>query len=92
MENRFNNLTSKEWLPFQKSWSIVESDESLLRDNLRFFTLSSLEPRSVFYSGPNRQQFQTIAESLQLEVVDDYQTSTQFAMIDLRRDIQNCQS
>ena len=92
MENRFNNLTSKEWLPFQKSWSIVESDESLFRDNLRFFTLSSLEPRSVFYSGPHRTQFQTIAESLQLLVTDDYQTSTQFAMIDIRRDIQNCHS
>lgn len=90
MENRFNNLTSKEWLPFQKSWSIVESDESLFRDNLRFFTLSSLEPRLVFYSGPHRVQFQTIAESLQLSVTDDCQTSTQFAMIDLRRDIQNC--
>ncbi len=92
MENRFNNLTSKEWLPFQKSWSIVESDESLFRDNLRFFTLSSLEPRSVFYSGPHRIQFQSIAESLQLLVTDDFQTSTQFAMVDLRRDIQNCHS
>ena len=90
MENRFNNLTSKEWLPFQKSWSIVDSDDSLFRDNLRFFTLSGLEPRTVFYSGPQRPKFKTIADSLTLAVVDDSQALNQFAMIDLRHEIRVC--
>ena len=30
MENRFNNLTSKEWLPFQKSWFIFENKSNLI--------------------------------------------------------------
>ena len=30
MENRFNNLTSKEWLPFQKSWFIFDNKFNLI--------------------------------------------------------------
>ena len=37
-ENRFNNLESKEYLKFQKSWVIFENYESLYKDNIRFFT------------------------------------------------------
>ena len=42
MENKFNNLGSKEWLPFQKSFTLYAEKESLIRDNLRFFTKPSL--------------------------------------------------
>jgi len=38
MKNRFNRLTSKEWLPFQKSWFKESSDELLYRENIRFFS------------------------------------------------------
>ena len=31
MKNRFNRLTSKEWLPFQKSWFKYSNDETLYR-------------------------------------------------------------
>ena len=41
MENRFNNLTSKEWLPFQKSWFRFENKFNLIEKNLRFFTKGS---------------------------------------------------
>ncbi len=37
MKNRFNNITSKEWLPFQKSWLKFSNFENLYRDNVRFF-------------------------------------------------------
>ena len=42
MENKFNNIKSKEWLPFQKSFTLYAGKESLIRDNLRFFTKPSL--------------------------------------------------
>jgi DNA modification methylase len=37
MKNRFNNLTSKEWLPFQKSWFKYSNREKLYHENVRFF-------------------------------------------------------
>jgi len=37
MINRFNNITSKEWLPFQKSWFKFSNLEKLYRENVRFF-------------------------------------------------------
>ena len=37
MKNRFNNLNSKEWLPFQKSWFKFSTLENLYRENVRFF-------------------------------------------------------
>jgi len=42
IDNKFNNLGSKEWLPFQKSFTRYAEKESLIRDNLRFFTKPSL--------------------------------------------------
>ncbi len=38
MKNRFNNLTSKEWLPFQKSWFRFKDTTDLLIQNILFFT------------------------------------------------------
>lgn len=92
MENRFNALTSKEWLPFQKSWSVVDSDETLIRDNLRFFTMPSVEPRTVYYSGPNSSEFAAIAATLSLDVTQSASLATQFALIDVRSDIHRCKS
>ncbi len=52
MRNRFNNITSKEWLPFQKSWFFHQSDEALYRSNLRFFMrLDGSLPKHVLYWG-----------------------------------------
>ena len=47
MENRFNDLSAKEWLPFQKSFSIFKDKKSLIRDNLLFFTKPSLSPTPI---------------------------------------------
>jgi len=92
MENRFNALTSKEWLPFQKSWSVVDSDEVLMRDNLRFFTMPGLEPRIVNYYGPKSSEFAAIATNIGLDVSESTSLATQFALLDIRSDIKACKS
>ena len=38
MKNRFNNLTSKQWLPFQKSWFQFSNLTEVLIENILFFT------------------------------------------------------
>ncbi len=38
MKNRFNNLTSKQWLPFQKSWFRFDNLTDVLVENILFFT------------------------------------------------------
>ena len=56
MENRFNNLTSKEWLPFQKSWFRFENKFNLIEKNLRFFTKGSeKKEENVFIQSDSSQ-------------------------------------
>ena len=43
-QNNFNDLGPKEWLPFQKSFTVFEDMDSLMIKNLRFFTKTSLVP------------------------------------------------
>ncbi len=38
MKNKFNNLTAKEWLPFQKSFFLFKKISDVLVENIRFFT------------------------------------------------------
>lgn len=50
--NRFNNLTSKEWLPFQKSFFKYASKYEMYVQNLRFFTKCSDEKAvNVYFYG-----------------------------------------
>ena len=49
MKNRFNRLTSKEWLPFQKSWFKYDTEEKLLTENIRFFIREDETEEKVFY-------------------------------------------
>lgn len=87
MENRFNLLTSKEWLPFQKSWSVPESSDHLYLENLRFFTLPSIEPKMVYYYGPKIESFRSAASSIGIKVSDQAVEPIQFGMIDIRSEI-----
>lgn len=43
MKNRFNNLTSKQWLPFQKSWYKFNNIIDLYCENILFFTQINAE-------------------------------------------------
>ncbi|MEA3317573.1 MAG: DNA methyltransferase, partial [Bacteroidota bacterium] len=92
MINRFNNLTSKEWLPFQKSWFKYTNDEALYRENIRFF-IKFDDPEkapNLFFYGDDTQI--KIIKNLQKElkfnlfVKSDLEkiSDLQFALIDLR--------
>ncbi|MBN2011986.1 hypothetical protein JW960_21845 [candidate division KSB1 bacterium] len=93
MKNRFNNLTSKEWLPFQKSWFKYTDDYTLYRDNIRFFVKFDLKelPPTVFYYCSNPNNHQTIHAVAQKTKAVLYSESDldkidqlQFALFDLR--------
>ena len=61
--NRFNNISSKEWLPFQKSWIKDVSIYDLYRSYIRFFLKFDHETNQpfVFYSGDDFDAFNKIA-------------------------------
>ena len=92
MRNRFNNITSKEWLPFQKSWFIDQGDEATYRSNLRFFLrLDGSLPQNIYYLGDDigKKAIKKVASSLNIKVF--YPTTKrkipelQLILIDIRR-------
>lgn len=89
VKNRFNGLTSKEWLPFQKSWFRFESVEKLYRDNLRFFTRAAPSDASVAYYGKHELLTNKICDSLHLifSCVRPQKNKIQFCIIDLLDEI-----
>ena len=44
IKNNFNDLGPKEWLPFQKSFTVFDDMDSLIIKNLQFFTKTSHAP------------------------------------------------
>ena len=86
MKNKFNLISSKEWLPFQKSWFRYEDDERLYRDNIRFFTKADELKQPIAYFGNQYELFERIAVENNLSAIklSDLDTDTQFIMIDLR--------
>ncbi|MBR5167224.1 MAG: site-specific DNA-methyltransferase [Salinivirgaceae bacterium] len=89
MKNKFNLITSKEWLPFQKSWFRFDNDERLYRDNIRFFTKADELNQPIAYYGPSYDLFEKIAKenSLSSIALENLDTDAQFVMIDLRGQI-----
>jgi len=88
VKNRFNNLTSKEWLPFQKSWFKFSDLQTLYRDNIRFFTqFNENYTPNVYFVGAteNAKIFETIATDcnckpvIELDKID----KLDFVVIDL---------
>ena len=63
-KNRFNNITSKEWLPFQKSWIKDVLLVERYRSYIRFFVKFDLENNKpyIYYSGDNLDAFNKIAK------------------------------
>jgi DNA modification methylase len=94
LKNRFNRLTSKEWLPFQKSWFKFETVEKLYLENLRFFTQAETTNQKALYFGPSLNVFKQQAESQIIEVSDNVSASEeyQFILLDLRDEIEHCKS
>lgn len=91
MKNKFNLLTSKEWLPFQKSWFKVSSDEILYRENIRFFTKADVNEEKILYFGKAFQLFKKIADenNLVAELLEKNNGNAQYILIDLREFV-NC--
>ena len=73
MDNRFNDLSSKEWLPFQKSFTRFETMEALVRSNLRFFTKPSSSSEPAIAAWGNAE-FMDIAKSCAKDLNIRYNT------------------
>lgn len=92
MKNRFNKLTSKEWLPFQKSWFYYENEQRFLIENIRFFTNSDELNSHVLYNGHSIELFNRICDENNLKhslFEDQNVENVQYAIIDLRNTITN---
>ncbi len=92
MKNRFNNITSKEWLPYQKSWFLHESDVELYEKTVRFFLKFDDEafPPNMYFSGSQTalKTCKNIAEKNKANVFTNAETelpdSLQYILFDLR--------
>jgi len=86
MKNRFNRLTSKEWLPFQKSWFKYSTDEALYRENIRFFCKAEVSGEDAVYFGKHYDLFKKIADecSIKSTNIQKFNGESQFIFFDLR--------
>ena len=93
MKNKFNKITSKEWLPFQKSWYRLESTKKLYKDTIRFFTDNELEA-GVYYYGSNLNLVNEIISDEKLQYVsqENHDQNLQFILFDLRDEITTAKS
>jgi len=88
IENKFNDLGPKEWLPFQKSFTIFDNLDSLVLNNLRFFTKPSNTPKpmvSSFGSFDFKSSIQAHSDSLGLNNFPNHD-SFDFLAMDLCHD------
>jgi len=93
MKNKFNKITSKEWLPFQKSWYRFESTKKLYKDTIRFFTDNELDA-GIYYYGKNFSEVEEIIseEKIQLILQEKENQHIQFVLFDIRDEITNAKS
>jgi len=92
MKNRFNKLTSKEWLPFQKSWFYYDNEEKFITENIRFFTKAEEDNSYVLYHGHSDEFAQKICKQNNIKYANSINPelgSIQYAIIDLRKEISN---
>lgn len=92
MKNRFNNISSKEWLPYQKSWFFHDSDAIFYEKTIRFFLKFDDEafPPNMYFSGSQESSkiCKNIAEKNQANFFIYPETelpeSLQYILFDLR--------
>jgi DNA modification methylase len=88
LKNRFNRLTSKEWLPFQKSWFKYDSEEKLFTENIRFFVREEVSNEKLLYHGDHQELISNICLTQDVELITSQEFKDeplQYAMIDLRK-------
>jgi len=86
MKNKFNLLTSKEWLPFQKSWFHHANREHLYTGNIRFFTKPDKDKSKIFYFGMKSDLIKTVCKKNNCIVLDKIakdENAIEFAIFDL---------
>jgi DNA modification methylase len=92
MKNKFNRLTSKEWLPFQKSWFYYDTEQKFLTENIRFFSKAEEDNSIVLYDGNSNELVQQICKENNIKYAlsnkQDFER-IQYAIIDLREIITN---
>jgi len=89
-KNRFNRISSKEWLPFQKSWFKYDDERDWLGANFRFFTTREESDFEIYYRGPHREIARSEARKLGFRITrKDSKPSKQIqlAFFDLRADM-----
>ena len=83
MKNRFNDLTGKEWLPFQKSFTHFITFGDLYQENISFFTKATNTPSpAALFLGTSTKEilFQTLCDKQNI-LYDDCECD--FIYIDL---------
>lgn len=85
--NRFNLISSKEWLPFQKSWFIHSDDTAMFRSNVRFFTKSDEGINNVFVYGLTKSRSDLVMNEEGMNKVSLTSKHISFAYLDLRKDL-----
>jgi len=89
-KNRFNRISSKEWLPFQKSWFRYHNERDWIQSNLRFFTTKEETDFEIYYRGPSREIARTETSKLGFKLTRKGsfpKKDVQFAFFDLRSEI-----
>jgi len=83
--NKFNDLGPKEWLPFQKSFTLFQSMDTLIESNLRFFTKPSCSPLpNILTFGSNEFVSTCSSKGKSLGVTNDSDADTfDFLAVDL---------
>jgi DNA modification methylase len=81
-KNRFNRLTSKEWLPFQKSWCNADDIAQLYSDTIRFFVPA--ENARLYYYGPELKLVTKICKQEKVKLHNEIDAPIDFAFLDLR--------
>lgn len=92
MKNKFNRLTSKEWLPFQKSWFRYTGKRDLYRENIRFFCQAENNGSRIYYYGNDNDMFFHIAKENNETAISNSgmeKVPIQFAVFDLTDIINN---
>lgn len=81
-KNKFNRLSSKEWLPYQKSWCKADDIAQFYSDTIRFFVPA--ENAQFYYQGNETALVKKICRTEKIKLHTSVDTRLDFAFIDLR--------
>lgn len=95
MKNRFNQISSKEWLPFQKSFQIFDNKEKLYESSIRFFSDRRLRKKNIGYYGKNFKTFSLACKRNKFtpeKLTSKDNSELQFLLIDLTDELKKIET